>query len=185
MGTIVDYNASVLNILDSGESGDFGDDNAFGVVTAGHRTLGAVDDLSMVARGVVRITTAGDYTFCIDSDDSFTLQFPGRDFWSRSGPGNIEIFADGAAIRKWDGGVVFYGDPVLGVIYLPVGDHPFVLTYREGLGEASVEFSAAAGVKGSLDADFKLVGDTGAGGLPLVGASTELIGVDIGDPSPP
>jgi len=187
-GTIVDYTAPMLNILDSGAGGNFVGDYVFGVVTTDYRTLGNVDHLSMVARGVIRITTGGDYTFCVGSDDGFTLQFPGNDFTSVSGPGNSGVFpnivpfAEGNALRfRGPRGMA----DTLGVINLPAGDHPFVLTYHEGVSSSGIEFSAAPGVKTFFDSEFKLVGEFIAGGLELVAAPTDLTGMDIGGPSPP
>lgn len=47
-GTIVDYTAPVLDIWDRDGSGHYWGGDHFGVVTAGHRTLGSVDHASML-----------------------------------------------------------------------------------------------------------------------------------------
>lgn len=161
-GTIVDYTAPVLNISDY-FTGHFGGSNYFGVVTAGHRPYMGVNFLSLVAKGTIQIHTSGDYTFGVHSDDGFTLQFQGHDFTSISGGGEIAVFENGNALR-------FFGtrpmNDTLGVINLPAGYHPFVLTYHEGAGEALLEFFATQGAKTSFDGNFRLVGDPS--GLQLV-----------------
>ncbi|MHC4508280.1 MAG: CARDB domain-containing protein [Planctomycetota bacterium] len=170
MGTIVDYTASVLNIQDSGGNGHFGLDNPFGVVTAGHREQGAVDNLSLIARGTIRIPPGqgGFWTFGINSNDGFTLQLPGQNFLIGEN-GIIVNFESGAALR-------FYGGrtpaDTLGVIELPPGVHTFWLTFHEGWGGAAVEFFAAMGAYTSWDAGvFSLVG--GPDGLQLVAQEGE------------
>lgn len=171
-GTIFDYEAPVLNIHDSDGNGNYGDDDVFGVVTAGHRDLGTVDDISVLVRGVVRIPPSdcpegcGEWTFGFNSDDGCTLQFPGHDFIAAIN-GEIANFESGAALR-------FPGArpaaDTLGVINLPPGDHPFWLTYHERGGGAAVELFAAKGAYADFDPDvFHLVGDPG--GLQLVGPS--------------
>ena len=171
-GTIVDYNAPVLNITDSGPTGHFSPDDVFGVVTEGYRTKGTVEDLSMVVKGTIQIPTSGDYTFCVKSDDGFTLQFPGHDFNSVSGPGwqnvypEIWPFPNGYAMRFWGGRGVA---DTFGVINLPAGDHPFVLTYHEGHTLAAVEFSAAPGARTTFDPNvFALVGGESVPAKPPV-----------------
>ena len=163
-GTIVDYTMSMLNIHDSGDNGHFGSDDTFAVVgCVGGVPHGSVDDLCLIAQGVIRIPTGGAYTFCVTSDDGFTLQFPGHDFTSFSGGGEISPLTGGSAVR-------FSGDrsvaDTLGVINLPAGDHLFVLTYHEHWGGATVELSAAQGARTGFDSSFRLVGDPN--GLQLV-----------------
>ncbi|UCG58406.1 MAG: tandem-95 repeat protein [Phycisphaerales bacterium] len=171
-GTIVDYMASALNIQDSGGNGNFAGDDVFGVVTAGHRTYGTVEDLSLMARGIVRIPAGqgGEYTFGVNSDDSFTLQLPGHNFVSAVN-GEVVNFGNGAALR-------FFGDraaaDTLGVINLPAGHHEFWLTYHEGWGGAAVELYAAKGSHAAFAAGvFHLVG--GPGGLELVAPAFECL----------
>ena len=154
-GTIVDYTAPVLNIQDSGPNGHFGGDDVFGVVTATHRVYGDVNDISLVAEGAVEIPADGDYTFCLTTDDGFTLQFPGQDFTAIYGGGEIIPFANGSAITFWGNRPLA---DTFGIIHLPAGHHPFVLTYHEDAAGSAVEFSAAPGVRRYFDGDFLLVG---------------------------
>jgi subtilisin family serine protease len=172
-GTIVDYTASVLNVQDSGGNGNYGNDNAFGVVTVGHWGQGAVDDLSLIARGTIRIPPdqGGIWTFGVNSDDGFTLQFPGQNFLIGEN-GLIMNFESGAALRFYGGRGVA---DTLGVIELPSGDHPFLLTYHEGGGDAAVEFFAAKGAHTSFDPDvFRLVGHKSIGSVPIPGFCNEV-----------
>ncbi|UCG56449.1 MAG: tandem-95 repeat protein [Phycisphaerales bacterium] len=158
-GTFVDYEAPVLNISDSpGAGGYFGNDDPFGVVTAGYRTPGSVDNLRLYATGRVQIHARGDYTFGVRSDDGFTLQFPGYDFHS---PVNGEIlnFAGGAALAFND---CRPAAATLGVLTLPAGCHEFRLWFHEHEFDAEVEFFAAEGFHAEFDPDvFGLVGDPG------------------------
>ncbi|UCG59501.1 MAG: hypothetical protein JSU70_08300, partial [Phycisphaerales bacterium] len=174
IGTIVDYAMPVLNIHDSDGYGNYGNDNVFGVVTAGHRDHGTVDDISLIARGAIQIPAgqSGPWTFGFNSDDGCTLQLPGHDFISATN-GEIVNFEGGAALR-------FYGGrgaaDTLGVINLPEGNHPFWLTYHEGVGGAAVEFFAARGVHTTFDPSvFKLVGHTSIGTVPVPGFCDEVI----------
>ncbi len=159
-GTIVDYTASVLNIQDSGGGGNFGNDDTYGVVTAGLVAKESVDNISLVAKGTLRIPEGqgGDWTFGVNSDDGFTLQIPGHDFTSISGGGEIRQLSNGNALQFWGGRGTA---DTLGVINLPAGDYPFWLTHHEGGGGAAVEFFAAPGAQTSFNSDlFRLVGDT-------------------------
>ncbi len=171
-GTIVDYQARVLNLYDGGLTTRFGGDLDFGVVTQRKQGHGSVDNLTLVARGAVHIPVGGLYTFCVNSDDGFTLQFPGHDFIEiAASMGELFPFANGDALR-------FYGSrgaaDTLGVINLPAGVHPFVLTYHEGDSGSSVEFSAAAGRKTAFDADFQLVGYKNWGTGPVPGLAGQV-----------
>jgi|GEM_PF-2163666 len=156
-GTRVEYTAAVLNLHDSGPSGHFGNDQPFGVVKEGRKTAGSVDNLSLRAEGVIHISAAqaGNWTFGVNSDDGFTLLFPGRNFTSVTN-GELYSTAQGKAIRFFGGRALA---DTLGVIHLPAGDHPFWLTYHEGVLEAAVEFFAAQGVYTAFDPQvFHLVG---------------------------
>ncbi|UCD51229.1 MAG: hypothetical protein JSW27_01090 [Phycisphaerales bacterium] len=172
-GTIVDYTASVLNIHDGGGNGNYDNDDDFGVVTAGRRAYGTVDDASLMARGIIRVPTGqgGDWTFGVNSDDGFTLQLRGSDFVSAVN-GEIANFVGGAALR-------FHGGrstaDTLGVIDLAPGDHPFWMTFHDGLGGAAVELYAAKGAHSAFDpAVFRLVGHKSVGEVPMPGLCDEV-----------
>ena len=166
MGNIVDHWKPVLNIQDSGENGNYDNDDVFGIVDMGYRERGGIDYLSMIVKGTIHIPEgeSGTYTLGVNSDDGFTLQFPGQNFISVVN-GEIVEFETGTALRFY--GVRATAD-TLGVIDLPAGDHPFWLTFHESVGGAVVEFFAARGVHSAFDpVVFRLVGDVD--GLQLVG----------------
>ncbi|MGD8500375.1 MAG: 6-bladed beta-propeller, partial [Phycisphaerales bacterium] len=125
-GSIASHWKSVLNLWDSGGNGHFGSDDGFAVVDIGYREQGSVDDLSLIARGTIRIPAGqgGFWTFGVNSDDGLTLQLPGQNFISVVN-GEIMHFESGAALR-------FYGDrgaaDTLGLIELLPGNYPFWLT---------------------------------------------------------
>jgi hypothetical protein len=171
-GTIVDYTAPVLNIQDGGSNGNYGDDDVFGVVAGGHRGHGDVDHISLIARGAIRIPDGqdGSWTFGVNSDDGFTLQFLGQNFLIGEN-GRIVDFESGAALQFYGGRAAA---DTLGVINLPSGDHPFWLTYHEGHSAAAVEFFAA---KGNHTA---FVPDPGLVSLSLLAAPQSAAGSDSG-----
>ncbi len=172
-GTTEDYPSAVLNIADAATGAHFGGDQTFGVVRAGYYNRGAVEHLSLLAKGAVYIPVAGEYTFCVNSDDGFTLQFPGHHFKEIWGSvGELVPFADGHALRFWGGRPEA---DTLGVIDLPAGSHPFILTYHEEVSAASVELSAAAGRKTAFDGDFQLVGHKGLGTVPVPGFAGDVL----------
>ena len=87
-GTRVAYTAPVLNIRDSDGAGNFGNDALFRSDTDQvNPTNDTVNNIAVAARGTIRIPTAGNYTFGVNSDDGFTLMFPGRDFTSATNGG--------------------------------------------------------------------------------------------------
>ncbi|MCY2951462.1 MAG: PEP-CTERM sorting domain-containing protein [Planctomycetota bacterium] len=154
----IDYQAPVLNFHDSDSNGRFGNDATFGVVTAGLKNKGEVENLAVVARGVLWVTDPGPYTFVIPSDDGF------------------ELSIDAKIVGKAD-----YGkganDIVLPATYLTAGAHPIQMIYWEGGGGSSLELFAAKGDWPWFDydqggwtkyANWQLVGDVANGGLALV-----------------
>jgi hypothetical protein len=146
-GTIVDYQASVVNIHDSDNVTNtrLGNRSPFGVVTQGHATKGNVENLALVAGATVKIPTTGWYTFDVNSDDGFELSIDG----------NVVHQAD------WSKGA----DDQLGQAYLTAGNHNIRLLYWEGGGGSSVQVSAAPGYKTSFDGTFNLIG---APALPAI-----------------
>jgi len=139
-GTIVDYQASVINIHDSDNVTHprLGVRSPFGVVTQGHATKGSVDNIAMVAGATVKIPTTGWYTFNVNSDDGFELSIDG----------NLVHEAN------WGKGA----DDQFGQAYLTAGNHNIRLLYWEGGGGSSVQVSAAQGKKTSFDDTFNLIG---------------------------
>ncbi len=167
-GTRIEYTAPVLDLWDNGPRGHFGNDEPFEVVRQSRKTAGNVENLSLRAEGVIRISPeqAGDWTFGVNSDDGFTLVFPGRGFVSVT-DGNMAPLEDGKAIRFYGGRALA---DTLGVINLPAGDHRFWLTYHEGGALAGLEFFAAPGIHAQFDPDlFRLVGQRAVGAVGVPG----------------
>jgi len=173
-GSIAGHWKPVLNLWDSGGNGHYGNDALFAVVDLGYRQQGSVDDLSLIARGTIRIPPGqgGEWTFGVNSDDGFTLQFPRHSFTSAVN-GELVNFASGTALRFYGGRATA---DTLGVIDLPAGAHPFWLTYHEGGGDAAVELYAAKGAHTSFNQDvFRLVGHKSIGTVHIPGFCNEVI----------
>jgi len=168
-GTIIDYQASVLNIQDSGGSGNYGGDANFAVVDSGDVAKGSVDNIAMLAQGTIRITEAGTYTFGVNSDDGFAFYFPGRDF-NVSTLGGVN-FEDGKGFGFFGGRGVAN---TLAQIDLPAGDHKFVMTYAEGGGGSAVELFAAKGAQDSFNSEFNLVGAPAPGPVNQIGTAGDV-----------
>ena len=128
-GTIVDHYKPTLNIVDSGGPGKFTADATFGVVEEGIKTKGSVDQLAMLARGVVRVLPGeeGEYTFATNSDDGFELAVNGR---------MVAAHTAGRTDSQTNG---------FGTVYLASGDHPIQFLYWEGSGSAHTELMVAKG----------------------------------------
>jgi len=134
------------------------------------------DNISMVAQGYLNIPVAGTYTFGVNSDDGFTLAFPGRAFSAVTlpssdvnNPAKLQTY-NGVA----NGAFQFYGgrgnQDSLAAISLPAGAVPVQLTFHQGGGGFGVELFAASGSKSSFDNTFNLVGQ---GAIPAAPKITE------------
>lgn len=155
-GTRVDYTAPVINILDTGNPGDFtaplNPDDPYRSNGADVGGADQINNIAVVATGVVRVPTTGNYTFGVSSDDGFRLTVEGQNFAAAT---NATISSGGAL--EFTGGRG--ADNVsLGTIHLTAGDHPIQLLNWEGGGGASVELISAQGHHTSLNNSFNLVG---------------------------
>lgn len=146
------------------------------------------NDISMVAQGYINIPVAGTYTFGVNSDDGFTLAFPGRAFSAVTLPSTDA--ANPAKLQTYNGvangAFQFYGgrgnQDSLAAINLPAGPVPVQLTFHQGGGGFGVELFAASGSKSSFDNTFNLVGQ---GAIPAAPKITEkrsqgLGGLNVG-----
>jgi hypothetical protein len=120
------------------------------------------DDFAMLATGIVRIATEGDYTFGFASDDGASLRVIGATFTAtRRGAVGDTLSYDAAADDS----------NMLGVAHLLPGDYPIEFDYTE---QTSVAFAELYAAKGAFtdrrNAAFHLIGDTANGGLELVAA---------------
>lgn len=101
------------------------------------------------ATATLVVPEAGEYTFCVNSDDGFRLRVNNR---------QVAVFSGGRGAAD-----------SFGTVQLPAGHVPLVLTYFEGEGSDEVELSAAKGRHTSFSsAFFRLVGDTANGGLAVL-----------------
>ena len=167
-GTVAEYTSSVINFADpeaAGNLGAFPNEAGFGT-----NTLAADTNFVLLAKATVRITVEDDYTFGFAGDDGSRLRIVGQTFTSSSsanGSGTNPVLPahNGDAIY-WSNFTTNSG--TLGVVHLVPGDYPLEFTYWQGTGFSAVEVFAARGAKTAIDSTFQLIGNTAAGGLPLV-----------------
>lgn len=110
-------------------------------------TLGVdMDNFVTEATGIITIPTSGSWTFGVNSDDGFTCSIGVNTFSypSPRGPGDT-----------------------LATYNLAAGDYPVRLVFYECGGGSELEFFAASGVHSGFNANFRLVGNTAAGGLAV------------------
>lgn len=165
-GTTTSYSAATINFADpdSAASGHF-----TGNVNFGGNTAGDDNNFALRVRGTIHITTAGQYTFGVRSDDGFSLNLNGATFTlltncsNTSGSSTMEFTSTRSSADSF------------GVTTLAVGDYEFEMYYFAGTGASGLEFMAASGSRTTFSSTaFKLVGDTTNGGLPLLKVSDEL-----------
>ncbi len=165
-GTVFNYTAPVINHTDpesAGISGYFASEANFGVNTPGND-----DNFTMLAKGTVRIAVEDDYTFGFRGDEGSRLRIQGATFTSGTaiGSGNL-------ANPVAQGDSIYYtidttDSGTLGITHLTPGDYNIEFVFWEHNTTASCEVFAARGAKTSVDASFKLIGNTAAGGLEMV-----------------
>ena len=132
--------ANTVNYLGEGPDGHYGTNRVLPTNT--------VNNYAIHATGSVVISTAGPYTFGLNSDDGGRIKIDGT-----------TVMLDDSSHGPTDH---------LGNITLSVGTHPFDVVMWDGSGGDEVEFYAAPGVKTVWDASMQLVGDTANGGLPAL-----------------
>jgi len=131
-----------LNINDhEGNAANFGGDVGYGVVYEGIKGAGGVNDLALLARGIVDIPVEDDWTFYARSDDGVELTVDGQPL---------------IASEQWSANN-------FGTIHLTAGWHSIQVVHRERSGGANVEVAAARGETTNLEL-FRLIGsgDPGA-----------------------
>jgi hypothetical protein len=126
------------------------------------------NNFALFARGVVRITEAGVYTFGFHGDDGSQLRIPGHTFsMGINQPGGVGDTAanHGESDFVADGDVITFPRPtgsgtVLGQVFLPVGNHPIEFSFFENGGGAHSELFAAKGAHTTITGNpaFKPVG---------------------------
>ena len=134
-------------------------------VLGGDRWSG--EDFVQFAKGRIRISEPGEYTFAIHSDDGFGFRIFGAEFTSVSGDGVIDIGSPDSVIHPADTG----DSDTRAVTTLQAGEYDIEFFWWERGGGDFGELYAAKG-NFANDADtetWRLVGSEE--GLPLVGAS--------------
>lgn len=183
VGTRLSGVASRINFRDSGQGGNFGNDQIF--LSDTDQIDPANDTVSNIAvlyRGTVLIPETGVYTFGVNSDDGFTLAFDGgaspfSNVFTPQAGATDELTTLQTYNSNVNGAIQFFGGrgerDSLGQISLSAGAHPFTLTYHEGGGGSSVELFAAKGEFTTfVPGTFALVGaptTTTVRDLPSVG----------------
>ncbi|MBI4600958.1 MAG: chitobiase/beta-hexosaminidase C-terminal domain-containing protein, partial [Planctomycetes bacterium] len=151
--------AAVIDYFNSGGRGNYTRDNPFPGVG-----FTDVDDYVVHVVGTVLVPQAGSWSFGVSSDDGFGMTLRrGAQTYSMSYPAprgpadTIQVFTIAQA-----------------------GPHDLDLLFYERGGGSEVELFAAKGAHPIYNAnDFRLVGDTAAGGLGLAGFA-DSIRTDIG-----
>ena len=140
----------VANLLDSGGSGRFGNDETF--------PNGGGDDFTTQVSGTIIVPSAGMWTFGMNSDDGGRIRIDGKD-----------VMVDDTLHGPEDH---------FGSTNLTAGSHTLEAIFFERGGGAHMEVFAAKGSFSSWNSNFKLIGDTEAGG---VAAFTTPDGASGGD----
>ena len=156
------YTAPFLNFADPEDAGG---GRFIGNLPFPGNTTADDDNFALKFTGTIKIPTAGNWTFDVNSDDGFRLRIVGGTFKSVAGTGTT-ISGDTMQFAGGRGAA-----DSLGVIALAAGEYAIELVYFEGAGGSSLEFSAAQGSYSSVPtpSPFRLVGDTRNGGLALKG----------------
>ncbi|MBM48861.1 MAG: hypothetical protein CMP27_03375 [Roseibacillus sp.] len=131
--------APVCNFLDTGADGRFGNNQPF--------PGGGGDDYVVQVTGTIIVPTAGTWTFGLNSDDGGRIRVNGSD-----------VMVD----------PTFHGtEDHFGSINLSAGPHTIEAMFWERGGGSAMELFAARGSFTSFNSNFRLVGDSENGGLPV------------------
>ncbi len=120
-------------------------------------TVGVGDDnIITVAHGKIQVTTPGQYTFQVRSDDGFTFRIPGQNIQQVHGGGRIDL-VDPQAANFWGG----TGDADTRIVYnLAAGSYDVEFVHFEMGGGAYYEVTSAQGaIANSADASWIRLGD--------------------------
>ena len=131
--------APVCNFLDTGGDGNFGNNQPF--------PGGGGDDYVVEVTGTIIVPTAGTWTFGLNSDDGGRIRVNGTD-----------VMVDPTFHATTNN---------FGSINLSAGPHTIEAMFWERAGGSAMELFAARGSFTSFNSNFRLVGDTENGGLPV------------------
>ncbi|MES2706877.1 MAG: PA14 domain-containing protein [Verrucomicrobiota bacterium] len=132
-------------------------------------TTGEEDAVVAIAKARIIIPTDGDWTFGVHSDDGVALRIDGAAFTRVSGDSWIDTGDTGTLYFRFGTG----DSNVRAVTNLTAGEHDIEFIWFEGTVNSHFELYAAPGAFNN-DGDspnWRLVGDTAAGGLALAAAS--------------
>ncbi len=152
---------NTIDFHGTSSTGDFTNN----VLFPGHSYAGEDRDwFVLVTEGAIYVPSAGEWTFCVGSDDGFRLRISGH------GVNFVSEFATGRGYA-----------PTLATFNFPVaGVYDLSLVYNENYGGATVELSAAQGFQSVFSLNtFRLVGDP-EGGILHAGAIGAFIETDVG-----
>ena len=137
-------NRNVINYFNSGGVGNYGSDFPF----PGFDLVTDIEDFVVEATGTVTIPTAGIWTFGVNSDDGFRL--------------NVGSFSSSFPDPRGA------SDTLAQFNFAAPGDYSLRLVFYERGGGSALELFAAKGAQGAWNStNFRLVGDTGSGGLAV------------------
>lgn len=134
--------APVVNYMNTGGGANFGGDATFPGFTIGVD----IENFVTEATGILTIPSSGNWTFGVNSDDGFRCVIGANTFSYPTPRGPGDTFATFA---------------------LAAGEYAVRLVFYECGGGSEVEFFAAPGTYSGFNAAFRLVGDTGGGGLAV------------------
>jgi hypothetical protein len=140
---------ATINYMNTAGGANFGGDLPFPTQTIGVD----VNDFVIEATGTIVIPAPGQWTFGVNSDDGFTLRLT-------NGINTFNMAFVGARGPA---------DSLQTFNFPAAGTYQARLVYFERGGGAEVELFAAQGAHGSVNSNFKLVGDTAGGGLSTAG----------------
>ena len=153
-GQVTTATAQIIDYFNTDERGNFTNDNPFPGIGFDN-----VDNFIVTVTGTILIPEPGPWSFGVNSDDGFELTL--------SGGGEVFTMAFPTERGSADTIEVFN-------VTQP-GEYDVDLLYFERRGGAQLEFFAAQGNHPTFSFDqFRLVGDTQNGGLPLVGFGSDI-----------
>ena len=136
----VTTNATIIDYYESGGTGSFSTNALF----PAHTNKQDKSNFVLVANSAIYIPQAGQWTFCVASDDGFRLRISGQ---------GINFVSEFPTARGMGATLATFTFPIAGVYSLN-------LIYFEGGGGAGVELSAAQGYQEEFSAStFRLIGD--------------------------
>lgn len=160
---MIEGNYSTLNFSEGDSRGRFDKDEIF----PGHTSFEEDRNLFVIiAEAQVLIPEAGEWTFGVRSDDGFRLTLVSMD-------GSERTFTSEYSFNRSE-------DETLAVFDFPeAGFYQLKLEYYDSSGDALLELYAAQGAQSESSEDFRLVGDTAAGGLSVGGFFGGEINTDL------